>query len=124
VPKSSLKVLWYVYYWTSFVATYLIFPVMSKYVKIPDFGPIAKFKRIGWENLILFSVGGAVLLIGMIALLATGTFTFQRLFGIAMFISNLFSLTLIMIFLGYGLATVPKKIWRRGNLELTLRRLK
>jgi len=60
VPESFLFDFWTTIYWTSFVLTWAVIPLMTSYVRSGRFSALEKLKESVKDNLIYYAVAGAV----------------------------------------------------------------
>jgi hypothetical protein len=69
------------------------------------------------SNLLMMGlmVGGAILVV--VLLVASGGFSFRQIPSIFATLANTFGLSLVAVFLGYGLVSFPKECWLRRDYK-------
>jgi len=117
IPLDQIKVAWQIVYWSSFGLSFLIFPFLCGYVAAPDFEFGAKLVRALWTNLQLYGSIAFTLIAGALALYLTESLTFEGMRGILMCVSNIWCLSLLMLFLGLGLVKVFLLTNRKSRLD-------
>ncbi|KAJ1665448.1 hypothetical protein EV178_003235 [Coemansia sp. RSA 1646] len=112
--------LWAVLYWTMYLLTWLVLPLMMSYVDSGAFAFRDRLRAAVWSNLQFYGISGAVgiLVVGYIAL--TRGFFGADLIAFLMALANFWGLFLVITFMGFGLVSIPRKLWRCGDLELEL----
>jgi len=107
---------WNITYWTSYALTWLFLPLLSGYILSGYFTPLTKFKDSIYQNLIFYGACGGVGVIFVIYIAIAKKMTGKAILGFLMALSNAWGLLLCIIFLGYGLVDVPRRILRKSNL--------
>ncbi|KAJ2549225.1 hypothetical protein EV175_004527 [Coemansia sp. RSA 1933] len=112
--------LWAVLYWTMYLLTWLVLPLMMSYVDSGAFAAKDRLRDAAWSNLQFYGVGGAVglVVVGYVAL-TRGVFG-ADLVAFMMALANFWGLFLVITFMGFGLVAIPRKLWRRGDLAREL----
>ncbi|KAJ2613335.1 hypothetical protein H4S08_002268 [Coemansia sp. RSA 1365] len=79
-----------------------------------------RLRESAWSNLQFYGIGGVVglVVIGYVAV-TRGVFG-ADLVAFMMALANFWGLFLVITFMGFGLVAIPRKLWRRGDLELEL----
>jgi len=120
--REALIVIWNMIYWITYVMCWVIVPVMQSYVLAGHFHWHHRMIRAVKENAIIYGVGGIIgLILGIWIAAKIGIHDPSMLNGIAMAASNAYGLAIVILLLGYGLAEVPRKIWRKTDREGLLR---
>ncbi|KAJ1834007.1 hypothetical protein LPJ63_002294 [Coemansia sp. RSA 2711] len=115
--------LWVTLYWTMYLLTWLVLPIMMSYVDSGAFTFRDRLRESAWSNLQFYGISGAVglVVVGYIAL-TRGVFG-ADLVAFLMALANFWGLFLVITFMGFGLVAVPRKLWRRGDLALELSKI-
>ncbi|KAJ9052183.1 hypothetical protein DSO57_1036790 [Entomophthora muscae] len=123
VDRSILYILWRLVYWTSFVLTWLLIPILQTYITQKGRDWRNKLRWAIVRQLLYFLIAGAlgILFVGYVMYKKKmDTLNALKLYLVS--ISNCWALVLIIAFMGYGLVDVPKKLWiwslPRKRLEL------
>ena len=109
----SLRVFWKAFYWATFTFAYLVVPIMSYYEDSGELEPkkrlIEALKMVGATYAVYVIIGAIFLTV----LWFRGTFSSGdfSLTGFLMALGCVYGLLQIIIFLGYGLVSVPKSIY-------------
>lgn len=105
-----------VLYWTSFVLTWVINPLLVSYLRYPY---SISFKRRIWltirENLIFWGIILTVVVIGIVILIITHDMKISNIFPLAISLANGYGLLVLCFALGYGFIQMPRSIWQRAN---------
>ncbi|KAI9496861.1 LMBR1-like membrane protein-domain-containing protein [Zychaea mexicana] len=124
VSQSFLYVAWRTLYWTSFCLTWVMIPMMQAYVNTGDFGFTQRVKAAVQVNLRFYSIYVVVGFFGLLYLIfGSGYTTKEKIQGFVMAMANSWGLFLVIVFLGYGLVAVPRRLWITGNTKRHLRQL-
>ena len=106
--RMTLEVL----YWVSFVLTWVIGPILVSYLRYTY--SISLKYRIWFtirENLIVYGIILAVIIVGVAILLGTKQMTVSNLLPLAKSLANGYGLLILCLCLGHGLVSLPKTIW-------------
>lgn len=80
-----------------------------------------RFRSAVRHNIIYQLIVGSVALIGLVFLIHNqGT---SNLRAYIMALSNSWGLILVVIFMGYGMVDVPRRLWHKGDTARELRRI-
>ncbi|KAJ2697344.1 hypothetical protein H4R19_005671, partial [Coemansia spiralis] len=115
--------LWAGLYWSMYLLTWLVLPVMMSYVDSGAFTFRDRMRESLWSNVQFYGVSGAI------GLVVVGYFAVTRgIFGtdlvaFLMAAANFWGLFLVITFMGVGLVSIPRRLWRRGNLDLELAKI-
>ncbi|KAI7856552.1 LMBR1-like membrane protein-domain-containing protein [Circinella umbellata] len=124
VSQAFLYVAWRTLYWTSFCLTWVMIPMMQAYVNTGDFGFTQRIKSAIQVNLRFYSIYVAIGFFGLLYLIfGSGYNTREKIQGYVMAMANSWGLFLVIVFLGYGLVAVPRRLWIAGNTKRHLRQL-
>ncbi|KAG2236234.1 hypothetical protein INT48_008594 [Thamnidium elegans] len=118
VSQSFLFVAWRVIYWTSFCLTWLMIPMMQAYVNTGDFTIIKRLKSAVKVNVRFYSIYVVVGTIGLVYLVfGSGLTTREGIQSYVMAAANSWGLFLVIVFMGYGLVSVPRSLWYSGSYD-------
>ncbi|KAI9018279.1 LMBR1-like membrane protein-domain-containing protein [Hyaloraphidium curvatum] len=123
VSESFLYAFWTAIYWTSFVLTWAVIPTMTSYVRSGRFSAVDKIKEAVRANLIYYAVAGALGVAFIVYIAVAKGLTGQALLSFLIAMANGWGLLLIVLFLGHGLVSVPRELWRRADYHLYLKHL-
>jgi hypothetical protein len=111
-PHDGLNITFEFFYWVSFLLSWVIVPVVISYQNLAYARPLRT--RI-WlavrENLLFYGVIGALLLVGVLILGATGNLTFGELLPLAQTLGNLYGSILLCVTLGHAFIALPRLQW-------------
>ncbi|ORX53806.1 LMBR1-domain-containing protein [Piromyces finnis] len=110
-------VFWNITYWISYALTWLFFPLISGYILSGYFTPIKKFKDSIYQNILFYGISGGIGIIFVIYIAVSRQMTRKALLGFLMAMSNAWGLLLCIVFMGYGLVDVPRRLWRKSDLS-------
>jgi len=112
-----LEIVWNLFYWLAFVLCWFCLPFLSEYVITGEFTRKGRIIRSILNNLIFYGIAGVFFIVFLVYLYYKHTFEDITLRGFLIAMSNAWGLFLIIIFLGYGLVTVPKRCLKMTNIE-------
>jgi len=123
IDPKALTIIWAVLYWVTYVATWVIYPCMQSYVLSGEFTVWGRVKAALKENLLF--AGVAIVVVGV--LYAVLKFGFpQSASGIieaAITAGSMWGIFVLIGLLSYGLIFVPRKYWRKANVEQSIQHL-
>ncbi|KAF9990732.1 hypothetical protein BGZ75_000118 [Mortierella antarctica] len=97
------------------------FCVDMAYTQSGEFTVMRKFRSAVRYNLIYQLIIGTIALIGLVGVIyVQGT---SNLRAYVMALSNSWGLVLVVIFMGYGMVDVPRRLWHKGDNSRELRRI-
>ncbi|KAI8640315.1 LMBR1-like membrane protein-domain-containing protein [Parasitella parasitica] len=118
VSQHFLFIAWRVLYWTSFCLTWLTIPMMQAYVNTGDFTVAKRLKSAVQVNLRFYSIYLVVGAIGLIYLVfGSGLTTREGIQSYVMAAANSWGLFLVIVFMGYGLVSLPRSLWYSGSYD-------
>ncbi|KAF9424167.1 hypothetical protein BGZ94_008071 [Podila epigama] len=121
VSGDFLLVAWRTMYWSSFALTWALIPLLQAYTQSGEFTVMKRFRSAVRYNIIYQLVIGSVALLGLVYVSYTqGT---SNLRAYVMALSNSWGLILVVIFMGYGMVDVPRRLWHMGDNARELRRI-
>eukprot|EP00347_Sterkiella_histriomuscorum_P007168 403349999 len=112
-----LEKVWKVYYWTAFILCWGFLPFLSEFVKNGEFTTRNKIKSTLLRNARYYSFMGTVFGSFLIYLWTQNTFQNMTFKGFIIALSNAWGLFQIIIFLGYGVVSIPKYCFKMTDLE-------
>ncbi|KAG9141832.1 hypothetical protein Leryth_013951 [Lithospermum erythrorhizon] len=113
--KGGISFFWIWSYWSTFLLTWIVVPLIQGYEDAGDFTVVERLKTSVHVNLVFYLIVGAIGLIGLILLIVTHKTWSGGLLGFAMACSNTFGLVTGAFLLGFGLSEIPKNIWRNAD---------
>ncbi|KAJ2491804.1 hypothetical protein IWW37_002003 [Coemansia sp. RSA 2050] len=115
--------LWIGLYWFMYMLTWLVLPIMMAYVDSGAFSFKDRLRESCWSNLQFYGYMGAIglVVVGYIAV-TRGVFG-ADLVAFLMALANFWGLFLVITLMGFGLVSIPRKLWRRGDLGLELTKI-
>ena len=119
---NHMKLFWNVFYWATFTFAYIVVPIMTYY---EDSGELDINKRLLEAVKMVaatYAIYAAIGILFLLILWFRGTFTSGdfSLTGFLMAMGCVFGLLQIIVFLGYGLVSVPKSIYCQTSLQQRL----
>ncbi|CAO3677428.1 unnamed protein product [Umbelopsis vinacea] len=101
-----------------------IIPLLQAYVNAGEFTIASKFRYAVSINLKFYLVYAVIAIVGLVYLIiGNGYTTRDKLQGYVMAMANSWGLLLAIIFMGYGLVSVPRKLWYAANVRKQLKHL-
>ncbi len=137
-------VLWDVLYWSSYVATWAVYPFMQAYVSSGEFTVLSRARaaiRVRWvsflnalrahadvrslcvsyqTNLLWYALYLGAGAVGAVYVFATRGWSWTGLTGLAIALGNTWALLLAVLFMGVGLVLVPRMLWRSARPAVRL----
>ncbi|KAF9960370.1 hypothetical protein BGZ72_007175 [Mortierella alpina] len=121
VSSEFLVAAWRTLYWSSFALTWVMIPLLQAYTQSGEFTVMKKFRSAVRYNIIYQLIIGTIALIGLVGVIyAQGT---SNLRAYVMALSNSWGLVLVVIFMGYGMVDVPRRLWHKGDNSRELKRI-
>ncbi|XP_033117086.1 G-protein coupled receptor-associated protein LMBRD2B-like [Anneissia japonica] len=116
VPEI-LPIIWKIVYWTTFLLTWVVIPLLKSYANAGDFTVRGKLKSAFIENLIWYGsylvIFGALVIYVIVSPKLDIDAVQLQVIGITA--SNTWGLLLLVLLLGYGLVEVPRKYWAEAS---------
>ncbi|XP_076913225.1 uncharacterized protein LOC143571772 [Bidens hawaiensis] len=110
--NGGISFFWSSSYWSTFLLTWLVVPLIQGYEDAGDFSFRERLKTSIHLNLLFYLILG---LIGLFLLLIMQKSWTGGLVGLAMACSNTFGLLTGVFLLGFGLTEIPKSIWKNAD---------
>ncbi|GAN05444.1 LMBR1 domain-containing protein 2-like [Mucor ambiguus] len=118
VSQHFLFVAWRVLYWTSFCLTWMAIPMMQAYVNTGDFTIVKRLKS-AVQCLEVDSQRGKLSVSGFHSKNREPDHSLLRegIQSYVMAAANSWGLFLVIVFMGYGLVSVPRSLWYSGSYD-------
>ncbi|XP_076939656.1 uncharacterized protein LOC143608524 [Bidens hawaiensis] len=113
--NGGISFFWSWSYWSTFLLTWLVVPLIQGYEDAGDFSVTERFKTSIHVNLVFYLILGFVGLLGLILLIMMQNTWTGGVVGLAMACSNTFGLVTGVFLLGFGLTEIPKSIWKNAD---------
>ncbi|KAJ7552379.1 hypothetical protein O6H91_06G052900 [Diphasiastrum complanatum] len=115
--KVGIKLFWSWSYWSTFLLTWIIVPILQGYEDAGDFSVSERLKASVQLNVVYYSSVGAIGLLGVVILILLHKLQWGGVMGLAMACSNTFGLVTGAFLLGFGLIEIPRSIWRKADWQ-------
>lgn len=113
---------WKGIYWSTFVLTWLVLPIVFSYLESGFFTPRDRFLD-ALRDQIRMAFFAVVALVGFAVYLLAQHYTLAGAEGLLMALGNTYGLLFVVVLLGNGLVEVPRKLWNSSFAEKELQRL-
>ncbi|XP_074333183.1 uncharacterized protein LOC141671015 [Apium graveolens] len=113
--NSVISFFWSWSYWSTFLLTWLVAPLIQGYEDAGDFTMMERLKTSIHVNLIFYFIVGSIGLFGLVLLFTLRKKRTGTVLGLAMGCSNTFGLVTGAFLLGFALSEIPKSIWRNAD---------
>eukprot|EP01125_Pyxidicula_operculata_P009229 TRINITY_DN3051_c0_g1_i2.p1 TRINITY_DN3051_c0_g1~~TRINITY_DN3051_c0_g1_i2.p1 ORF type:complete len:592 (+),score=104.90 TRINITY_DN3051_c0_g1_i2:15-1790(+) len=120
IEPGPLEIIWNIIYWTTYVCTWVVYPILQSYVMSGEFTMRGKLKEAIKQNLIFYGISALVCVIIFIVLCIV-TQGWAKAWEVAIFASNLWGFLVLFLLLGYGIVYIPRTLWREANRTVTLK---
>ena len=110
-PTRWIEDAWTVVYWTTFILTWAVLPMMADFETSGEFSFRRKCVSIIKGQVKMALIAVIVFVCFCFYLLAAKHMSFEGIGGFIMALGNTYGLMLIILLLGNGLVSVPKRIW-------------
>jgi hypothetical protein len=121
LDSETLLIVWRVVYWVTYCMCWTVYPILQSYALAGVFGVLEKLKTAIVENLLFYGIAGAILLVLLVIIAAKNRLDGYGMMGIGIAAANAWGLLLVILFLGYGLVEIPRKIWYRASRHQMLK---
>ncbi|RUS30062.1 LMBR1-like membrane protein-domain-containing protein [Jimgerdemannia flammicorona] len=136
VSQQFLFIAWRTVYWTAFGLTWAVIPLMQSYVDAGEFTFGTRFRRAIKENLKFYLVYAVLGIAAGVYLIVTELFksrcalykmaidsiakgllfiVMDAFVGFVMAMANSWGLLLAILFMGYGLVSIPRQLWNAAD---------
>lgn len=113
--NGGISFFWSWSYWSTFLLTWLVVPLIQGYEDAGDFTVRERLKTSIHVNLVFYLILGLIGFIGLVLLIMMRKDWSGGVLGLAMACSNTFGLVTGAFLLGFGLSEIPKAIWRNAD---------
>ncbi|XP_022854996.1 uncharacterized protein LOC111376279 [Olea europaea var. sylvestris] len=113
--NGGISFFWSWSYWSTFLLTWLVVPLIQGYEDAGDFTVKERLKTSIHVNLVFYLIVGSIGLFGLILLIIMDKIGIRDILALAMAGSNTFGLVTGAFLLGFGLSEIPKSIWRNSD---------
>ncbi|KAK9713087.1 hypothetical protein RND81_06G001900 [Saponaria officinalis] len=110
-----ISVSWSLSYWSTFLLTWAVVPLIQGYEDAGDFTVTERLKTSVHVNLVFYLVVGSIGLVGLILLITMRRDWNGGVLGFAMACSNTFGLVTGAFLLGFGLSEIPRSLWKNAD---------
>lgn len=120
ISDKLILILWKTTYWSTFLLTWLLLPVLQEFYRSGHFHSFPKLKDAFRAHLkfqaivLLVGIAGAVYLVLEVGL------TFGHLRSLIIALSHIYVLVLALWLMAHGLIAIPRNRWIEGNLMQNL----
>ena len=115
-----LRICWRVFYWTAFGFSFLLVPFVMHYEMSGEFEHSMKLRYAAWKVAVTYTRYAIIGAIFLVFLWFQGTFSESNgltVRGFAMAAGSAFGLLQIIVFLGYGLVNIPRRLKLMNTFE-------
>lgn len=102
-------------YWTAYVLTWTLVPLHAQYAQSGHFTFASRLRDAAVSNARFYAVAGGVGVLGLVFLTASGRMALTAIPGFLIAANNAFGLGAGIFLLTFGLAEVPKHVWRKAE---------
>ena len=104
---DALELMWMIFYWGSYLLCFTVYPYLLWYLPMGEFNKFTRFRQAFVSYILYYALLGAVGLLVLGYLLLKSYFETVSIEGFIMALTSAYGLALIMVFLSFGLITVP-----------------
>lgn len=116
LPDKAILYIWKINYWTTFILTWLLLPMLQEFYRSGHRSKFAKLKDSAKRNIKFQLIMLGVSLLGMFYLILEVGITTQHLKMMIIALSHIYSLILATWLMGHGLISIPRNKWISGNV--------
>ncbi|ABN65574.2 predicted protein [Scheffersomyces stipitis CBS 6054] len=120
LPHDVILNLWKGNYWSTFLLTWLLLPILQEFYRSGHHNKLSKLKDALRSNLKFQAVMLAVSVIGLIYLLLEVGLSFGHLKSMIIALSHIYALILALWLMAHGLISIPRNRWIEGNVVQSL----
>lgn len=113
----DMKTSWEILYWTIYVLSWLILPIIQEYELGDGFTFREKFLIAIKRNLMTYGIFMGLFLVLVVYLLVVKDLSTQNIIAVLTSLSNAWGILLIIILNGYGLVAFPRMILSLSNIS-------
>ncbi|KAK1385940.1 LMBR1 domain-containing protein 2-like [Heracleum sosnowskyi] len=112
---KEISLFWTLSYWSTFLLTWAVVPIIQGYEDAGDFTLIERLKTSLHANLYFHMCVCSIALCGLVLLIILRANWSGGILGFAMACSNTFGLVTGAFLLGFGLSEIPKGLWQNAK---------
>lgn len=116
ISDKAILIMWKSNYWSTFLLTWLILPVLQEFYRSGHFHRLPKLKDAFRAHLKFQAVVLLVGIAGAIYLMLEVGLTFGHLRSMIIALSHIYALILALWLMAHGLVAIPRNRWMEGNL--------
>ncbi|KAG7664315.1 uncharacterized protein J8A68_002173 [[Candida] subhashii] len=116
LPDKAILYIWKINYWTTFILTWLILPMLQEFYKSGHQKALAKLKDSIKQNIKFQLIMLGVSLLGMFYLILEVGITTSHLKMMIIALSHIYSLIIATWLMGHGLISIPRNKWISGSV--------
>lgn len=121
--NEKLTTLWKTVYWTTFLLSWIILPVMLEFYNSGKITMVGRFVDSLKRNLKFYAIIGTIALIGLCLIIAIEKINIYDLPNLLISVCNTYGIIIIMILISDGLIEFPKYFWNYCNFEYRMKLL-
>lgn len=116
LSDKSILLMWKGTYWSTFLLTWLLLPILQEFYRVGNYLKLAKLKASLKRNAkfqaitLICSIACAIYLILEVGL------TFKNLKSMIIALSHIYALVLALWLMAHGMIAIPRNKWIEGNL--------
>lgn len=115
VPDNVILILWKSNYWTTFLLTWLLLPVLQEFYRSGHYNNLDKLKDALKKNMKFQLIILSISILGVLYLMVESGLTLNHIKLMIIAISHIYSLVLALWLMAHGLINLPKNKWIQGN---------
>lgn len=123
LPEHARLVIWRIFYWLTFVLTWVILPVLMYYVESGHYDAGRKLAEALRRNLRMQAIIIGSGVVFMLYVVMTSGLSLMSIKSVAIALSYSYALVLAIWLLGHGLINVPRDMWSAGDAHSRLSQL-
>lgn len=113
--NTTLK-MWKSNYWSTFILTWLLLPILQEYYRAGNYKKIMKLKTSLRQNLKFQAIVLAVSIAGGIYLILEKGLSLTSMKSMLISMSHIYALMLALWLMAHGLIAIPRNRWNEGNI--------
>lgn len=113
--KTTLT-MWKSNYWSTFILTWLLLPILQEYYRAGNYQKIMKLKTSLRQNLKFQAIVLAVSIAGGVYLILEKGLSLTSMKSMLISISHIYALVLALWLMAHGLIAIPRNRWQEGNI--------
>mmetsp|Transcript_42536 Transcript_42536/g.96281 ORF Transcript_42536/g.96281 Transcript_42536/m.96281 type:complete len:622 (+) Transcript_42536:199-2064(+) len=122
-PSPSMLLAWKVVYWSTFLLTWVVLPVLYEAWYAGEITWMGRFKSALKVNLKFYCLTLVLGVVFGVYLMVSNNMTLSAVSDFAMLFGNTYGLLLVIALMGNGLVELPRAIWRFRDNERAIQRV-